>query len=448
VKKGDNMRIGVKGQMNNNWWCIWDNFKLTYQGYNAQYVEPALDAALAQIYLDKPMGKSVYAQATALNAKAAEAKATQDGRTMFKMLADITDVSAAISESITLFARLNAANETFQEAIYYGTNEIEKATAQALHDQIDNGITNYEFDDEEVYGLLELMAKMTTRINLPEEMANASDDNVVECTGVIVNPTYADSNDNGWTGGAGGTENGNMNAEMFAKAFNYYQTIEGLPAGTYAVTVQGFFRRSTLDGHLGGSQEDYQDFIENGNKNTNAYLYAVGMNDTVSVPMQRLASQAVPTDAATADELPTDWVFAVDPVDGVGGMMVPNMMSTAAEAFMGDEQYNYSDNRVIVKVGEDGKLTIGLIKKEALDKDWVIWSNWQLFYYGPNSAQNESGNSMDSGIHNLDVNGMQAAKVEFFSLNGARLNAPHKGIVIMKQTLSDGTVKVRKLSVK
>ena len=439
VKKGDNMRIGVKGKMNGDWWCIWDNFQLTYEGYNAEFVEPALDEALAQISLDKPMGKTVYEQASTLNDKAAEAKASKDGRTMFQMLADITDVAAAITESVTLFTRLNAANETFQEAIQYGTNEIEKATAQALHDKIDAGVMNHEFDDEEVYGLLELIAKLTTRVNLPENMADASDANEVECTAAIVNPTYADYNDNGWTGGAGGTDGGNMNAEMFNKTFNYYQTIMGLDAGTYAVSVQGYFRHGT-------ATEDYKDFIENGNKNSYAYLYAVGANDTVSVPMHREASQAVPTDAATADELPIDWVFAAEPVDGVGGMMVPNMMSTAAEAFMGDEQYNYAGNRVIVKVGSDGKLTIGLIKKENYANDWVIWSNWQLFYYGPNSSKNESDNAM--GISSLDADAQQAAKVEFFSMNGARLSAPGKGIVIMRQTMSDGTVKVRKLIVK
>jgi hypothetical protein len=157
----------------------------------------------------------------------------------------------------------------------------------------------------------------------------------------------------------------------------------------------------------------------------------------------------VATDAATAEELPSDWVFAKNPVECVGGLMVPNMMSTASEAFNGfyGEENNYSGNRVVVKVGANGKLTIGLIKKENVNNDWVIWSNWQLFFYGPNSAKAESENAM-LGISSLDADAQQPAKVEFFSLNGARLSAPAKGIVIMRQTMGDGTVKLRKLIIK
>ena len=37
--QGDNLRIGVKGKMDNDWWCAWDNFRLIYHGNG----EPTID---------------------------------------------------------------------------------------------------------------------------------------------------------------------------------------------------------------------------------------------------------------------------------------------------------------------------------------------------------------------------------------------------------------------
>jgi hypothetical protein len=39
-------------------------------------------------------------------------------------------------------------------------------------------------------------------------------------------------------------------------------------------------------------------------------------------------------------------------------------------------------------------------------------------------------------------------KVEFYTVGGARISKPGKGVAIVKQTLSDGTVKMHKVIVK
>ena len=101
----------------------------------------------------------------------------------------------------------------------------------------------------------------------------------------------------------------------------------------------------------------------------------------------------------------------------------------------------YADNRVTVKVGADEKLTIGLKKETKIDSDWTLWTNWQLFYFGKNSSK-----TPNTGISEVGV--AKAVKTEFFNLNGARINKAQKGIVIMKQTMSDGTVKVKKVNVR
>jgi hypothetical protein len=75
--------------------------------------------------------------------------------------------------------------------------------------------------------------------------------------------------------------------------------------------------------------------------------------------------------------------------------------------------------------------------------NWCIWGAWQLTYYGKNSSKETT----PSGIVTAFSNG-QVARTEFFSINGTRISAPRSGVVIMKQTMSDGTIKVSKVIMK
>ena len=142
------------------------------------------------------------------------------------------------------------------------------------------------------------------------------------------------------------------------------------------------------------------------------------------------------------EEVPDGWVWASEE----NKLAVPNSMSTAADAFMtlGQEGYLFSNNNVIVKVGEDGKLTIGLKKNVQIDSDWTIWTNWQLFYYGKNSTLEPSGNALS--IDALNAGNVVSAEV--FTVNGTRVSGLQKGVNIVRETLNDGTIRVRKVSVK
>ena len=77
------------------------------------------------------------------------------------------------------------------------------------------------------------------------------------------------------------------------------------------------------------------------------------------------------------------------------------------------------------------------------DGDWTVWDNWKLTYYGKDSAK-EVGPT--DGINDASTI-TEIVKTEIFSLNGTRVKNA-KGIAIMRQTLSDGTVRVKKVIVK
>ena len=263
-------------------------------------------------------------------------------------------------------------------------------------------------------------------------MPNATDNNPVECTTAIINPDYVEGNDKGWTGGAA-INASYLNAEKFNTNYNYFQVLQGMPAGIYQVEVQGYYR-------AGSATADYTSWVEDPTANNNAFLYAVGENaDTCAVPMMRLCSQAVLTDSNL-----DGWVWASE----ADQLSVPNSMAAGGDQFA---TYNeetgknyYEGNVVTVKVGEDGLLTIGLKKTTQITDDWTLWANWKLTYFGKDSQLTPDNDP--SGISEAAV--AAGSKVEFFSLGGVRINKPSKGVAIMKQTLGNGTVKVQKVTIK
>lgn len=429
AKEGDPMRIGVKGSSNQlgDSWSIWDNFKITFKGFQADVVRPVLEQAIAdgEAALSNAIGKDV---AAALEEALTEARGvlnSTDGKDMFGALTKLFDMQEAVNQSKALFAELTKANEDLAVAIgnaVAAQSIVDEATA--LNNTINTGIENRAYNDTDVEGLINEIKKMINRLGIPQNMNTATDASPVECTTVIVNPNYVEGDDHGWTGGAAVNATAN-DAEKFNTNFNYYQLLQGLPAGTYKVSVQGFYR-------AGGYAADYESWKENAEANNNAFLYAAAGNDTVSAPMKRLASQAIMMEA-----LSDGWVYAYEPEY----LAVPNSMTTAGDAFSQDL---YKGNEVIVKVGEDGNLTIGLKKDVTLTDDWTIWTAWQLFYYGPNSSLQPS----DNPLYVETLNNNSVVNAEFFTINGTRISHIQRGVTIVRETLSDGSVRVRKVSIK
>lgn len=427
AQKGDKFRIGVRMKANQDWWCIWDNFKLTYRKPTVDIVKPILEEELAKLDPNQGMGSEVIESVNKVYEVAQAALASNDGEQMFDALVAVYDIAGVINASVERFAELNTANEDLAYAIPFADDMTIRAEGDALYQQIYNGIENHTIATEEIDGLLNQIARMINRLGIPAGMADASDANPVECTGVIVNPSYVEGNDKGWTGSAA-IDATATDAEKFNTNYNYYQKLQGLPAGTYQVTLTGYYR-------AGSAANDYTTWIESPEENNNALLYAVGEGgDTCTVAMMRLASQA-----QKYESLPDNYAWASEE----NQLAVPNSMTTGGDLFMTENEATgknfYAGNCVTVKVGEDGNLTIGLKKGITLQDDWTLWTNWQLFYYGTNSALEPN---IDTSIKEMGSN--EAVKVEVFNVNGARLSKAQKGLVIVKKTMSDGSVKVLK----
>lgn len=454
LNAGDELRIGVKGQEGGSDWAIWDNFKLVYEGYTADVVKPVLEEqiAAAEAKVNETMGKDVKEALTTAIAEAKAAVAGTDGEAMFNALAKISDVNP--DASIEKFKNLIARNEELADATASAECAVSTIQeAQTLNTQITTGIADGIYTDADVDDLLAQIATMIKKLQIPDGLDQATDQDPKNATTIITNYNYDKNNNEGWTLTDGVTPGFNSGLiEVYNTNFDEYQDLEGLPEGTYEVSVQGFYR-------FGNGVRDDSTYVQAPTENNNLKLYVTVGENTINVPMPRLAKDGKEEHTSyqltddgkgfvAGDDLDKDvqwqWMWLGEPVadadsTSATGYRLANGMVPVSILF---EAGKFTGTSIIFKVGAEGKARIGLKKEVQEAENWCIWDNWQLTYYGPNSAKEATVDGI------VSTTAAVAAKVEFFGLNGARISKPTKGVAIMKQTLSDGTVKTTKVIVK
>lgn len=454
LNDGDELRIGVKGNEGGSDWAIWDNFKLVFEGYTANVVKPVLEEAIANANanLAKTMGKDLKDALKAAVADGQAAATGSDGEVMFKALAAIMDID--VDGSVEKFKTLTARNEELATAAAEATvcSVATIAEAQSLNDVISLGISDGTYTDADVDDLLSQITAMIKKLGFPEGMENATDADPMDVSTIITNADYDKGNNDGWTISGVTPSFSSGLIEAYNANFDEYQELEGLPEGTYEVSVQGFYR-------FGDGLRDDSTFVKDPDANNNLLLYVTVGENTITVPMPRLAKDGkeehtsfLKNDAGTefiaGDDIDNagdqwQWMWIGDPVAAADssyatGMRLANGMIPVASLF---EQEKFMGTSIIFKVGAEGKARIGLKKEVQEASNWCIWDNWKLVYYGAASTKEET-------VSGIVATAAVAAKTEFFGLNGARINGPAKGVNIVKQTLSDGTVKVSKVIIK
>ncbi|MBR0037447.1 MAG: hypothetical protein IJP70_07380 [Bacteroidales bacterium] len=440
AKKGDKMRIGVKGDLlGGAHWAIFDNFKLIYQGKKVEIVQPELQKALAGLELgNKVVGKEVAEAVATVKTAAEAALASNDGATMFDALADIYALNASIEASVALFDSLNAKKTEIEEAlgVYSGTATDEAINAASdVYGRIEAGMgEDARFTNEEARKAMAEADEAIAALKIPKGLNEASDENPVDLTDLLATPSFEKNGTNsieGWnTTNASGYNFGNNDTqkaalalEYYQKTYNLYQDVTGLPAGTYKVGVNAFYRYTD-------AATDYARFAAD--EHGLATMYAVG---TDSIPQD---IRLITSDGA-AEALGEGAENTFTDNDGVT-FNIPNDMVSSVAYF---KEGHYL-NELIVKVGEDGKLRIGVQQTESVNGGWLIMDSWTLVYYGANSAKEEGPLTSIEAVEELT----SAKAVELFSVSGQRLNNFQPGLNIVRTYNANGTVKVRKVYVK
>ena len=195
--------------------------------------------------------------------------------------------------------------------------------------------------------------------------------------------------------------NTNFNAQKYnTSSFDVYQALTGLKPGAYKLTMQGFYRN--------GDAADADASVRN------AILYA----NSTELALVNVVSEG----KAEAD---ADHGFTTLK----SGKYVPNTQTDASKAFNAG---NYV-NELFVVVGEDGALRVGVKKTTAVTKDWTVFDNFQLTYYGNTvpASISEYGWATFSSDYPLDFTGI--SDFEAYMITG------HEGNVVTKSKV-EGTV--------
>lgn len=197
--------------------------------------------------------------------------------------------------------------------------------------------------------------------------ASAQQQQWVDVTDTYVkNPTFLGNKYTDWEGTAFSGSGARENAEHYNKKYDTYQTIKGLKAGKYRVSVNALYR-------MGSASNDYS-LYSSGNYSSklNAQLYGTSSKGDYSVAIVPACSAMLKNSLGGS-------------ADGVGAQSgwgwfityeynIPGNMEAAYYWFAA----GYYKNSVDCEVGEDGVLKIGVRKTEQISNDWTCLDDWKL----------------------------------------------------------------------
>ncbi len=187
--------------------------------------------------------------------------------------------------------------------------------------------------------------------------------------GYVTNPQFVNNDvTTGWLGTSFGVANPRENAEHYSKNYDSYQTITGLSAGTYRVSLNAFYR-------MGDANNDYN-LYSNGQYSDYQYakLYATSSIGDFYVDIVPASSAALTSSLGGG----TSKVGSGGWWGGGTAYYIPNNMEAAYYWF----EAGYYENSVECEVGDDGELTIGIRKNNTIGSDWTCIDNWKLELYG------------------------------------------------------------------
>lgn len=246
--------------------------------------------------------------------------------------------------------------------------------------------------------------------SLEERIASASEDNPVDITELVTNPSFEEQG--GWNGdpvinfGCAERYNEKIGALSTKKSnWDIWQEV-AVPNGIYTVRLQAFYRdgdiNNALNGHNNATEVIHGKFYANDGTKESSTLVQSIFNDAQAEPV-------------AAGESETSLGY------------IPNNMESA-EAYFDKGLY---DNEVEINVST-GRLRIGISKDHTKTESWTCFDNVRLIYRGPDPA---------TGISTVEPTAQPAGATEYFSVSGSRLQNIQRGITIVRTP--DG--KVRKV---
>ncbi len=394
------MRLGIRQKENAaaqaNRWTLWDNFKITYMGKDEMALADVI-ASLSETATALLEEEMFSADRNALQAAIETAQDAEGADAMYDALIALNGSINVAKASVESYVGLNDALNNLSDAmgLYEGTASAEALDrADELSDEINTNFDNYTGVEAEAK-IVEVN-DVIGYLRVPNSV-EASDDNPIDFTSVIVNPSFDEGNANGWdystvTASNKGYQSNSIYTNPDTEA-SCNQFIEVWRSGNAAL----------------GDGDVSQDisYLPNGGYALEADVIALnqGDADTEADGVYLFAQEG-------------DNVSLINVHSGNG---VP-------------EHFVLYFNKI-----ENGSvLTIGL-RAKSTTANWLAADNFKLTYYGTDSQVS---------IEDVVSVGASVVATEYYTLGGVRVATPQRGINIVKAVLSDGTVKVTKVFVK
>lgn len=264
VEDGEDMAIGLTSDGKSiPEWTLWANFKLTFWGKDITAASNVLMQKLseAQDLLSENEDNMSKAESELLAAAIVDGTMAIDSEGAFEALIALNKAIQAAEKNVAAVANLKNTIESLDEA--YSTYADEASTAaldqydaltEELGDPSDGGETYLTDEDNPVYtadieAMIEKIENVIAALKIPA-YEEASDDNPIDFTQVIVNPGFETGNLTGWTDSGTISAQAQSNTSFDNKQGSYYcekwhvngtidinQTVNSLPAGTYEITA-------------------------------------------------------------------------------------------------------------------------------------------------------------------------------------------------------------------
>lgn len=383
--RGGDLTVGFMTENTNCNWMGIDDVKFEYLGREGGLVaELERTAGKAEAYLQKQMeaqahfsvaGKAKYEEVLAYSKEAAaNAELTDDDWAAAIRMMNAQMDSLAVD--IATYKKLNdvviPALENKLDDSPYG--EVGLPSYEGYLDKLyraydDGSMTPAEIDGAEAY------ADELFKQDVADMMESGATDNV---TGLMVNPSFAKSND-GWikTGNGDFKNDGTEITEVWnGRDWEVYQDVAGLPEGFYKITVQGFYSPSSPTTSVWHGTWGIE------GDEVNKVMASVFGNEA-SVPIHHIAD--FPYDSKPEIG---GWEQVSGTADGnLNGKWLPTDKTSSQEVFKSARE-NYL-NTVSCYVGEDGKLRVGMkLAGVTRNESWVAFDNFQIVYQG---LENQEG---------------------------------------------------------
>ena len=361
-----------------------DNVKLIYQGTVADYIEGIETitynmSSEAKSLVGKPMnteaanGLSAAVSAvdnvlSSYTSKIASGTAAPaDVNQWVSAMDGIASAVVAAKSSIAAYQTLGMQLEAAYAAKANNAREFGNETFAEGIAPIEANYHAGTYADSEIAGAVVAVKGITNRYLMADAVALATTANPIDVTALVVgNASFDGDSYANWTASpAPGM--GYNSAEFWNTNYNIYQTLIGMPAGTYRLQTRGFYRY--------GYQGDNYTAHNNGTLKRNAKLYITHSTEGTQMA-DVMAISDDPSDVHEWGNWYRDQTY--------NGKWVPDNMQAASEAIDVRGRYVPKNglNSVDITVTEIGDLTVGVKKETLVDGDWSFFGDFSLYYLG------------------------------------------------------------------